>query len=448
MFCCLLSTTVCWGQKQIQKIIDEELNLIAISDSLYAGRSEVTYQSYNTFEVFLKENPDKTIPYFSKIYKNELNWSLADSSALHFYNYSFISRKKELRNSIYSKKGTYDTYRFLPSINHYPMIGITHEQAKLYCQWKSKKVTKNINKWLKEQGFHQRYIFNYRLPTQTEWLLAFGSKETYNVKVKYSKSTSKIAKKLGFKKIKNNTYYDLTINQKLPFKYREFALYENEVNFIGSVYAHSPNSLRLYNMKGNVAEMIDEVGIAMGGSWRDTLEEIDKNLSQNYVCPSEWLGFRVFCEIKEVNDDKIIEEEYKFNYNSVCEYVYQRNDLNNPKYNEPKYQVHAMDSLYKVTYDSLGISKLDDKYISRNGDKIRVDFEQCYDTIYLGFTRYHSRFSVRRIPLSKGGGNISYMDFLASNFKNTLFGIVITLILDGKRTVKYVVIDDRIQKQD
>jgi len=445
LFCCILSTTVCWGQKRIQKIIDKELNLVTISDSLYVERFEVTYWDYDIFEFFLKKNSNNTTLYFSKIYKDELNWSLADSNALHFYNSSRFSRKSELTKLVYLKKDIYDEFRFLPSIKHYPMVGITHEQAKLYCQWKSKEVTKNINKYFKEQGFNQKYTFNYRLPTQTEWILAFGkSKEGYNSEIKYSKNTSKIVKKLGFKKIKNNTYYDLTINQKLPFKYREFALYENEVNFIGSVYAHSPNPLGLYNMKGNVAEMIDEVGIAMGGSWRNTLEEIDKNLSQNYICPSEWLGFRVFCEIKEVNNDKIMEEEYKINYNSACEYVYQRNDLNNPKYYEPKYQTHAMDSLYKLSnYDSLEISKLDDKYISRVGDKIKLDFEQCYDTVYLGFTRYYSRFFVRRCHRSSTFINTSSVEFSKLSFKNTLFGIFIILYVDDKKTIKYVVIDNR-----
>lgn len=53
-----------------------------------------------------------------------------------------------------------------------------------------------------------------------------------------------------------------------------------------------PNDWGLYNMSGNVAEMISEKGIAMGGSWHDTGYDVRTESAQSYTDASPLIGFR------------------------------------------------------------------------------------------------------------------------------------------------------------
>ena len=45
-------------------------------------------------------------------------------------------------------------------------------------------------------------------------------------------------------------------------------------------------------MCGNVAEMISEKGIALGGSWKDTGYDVRIESTANYTEPSPTVGFR------------------------------------------------------------------------------------------------------------------------------------------------------------
>lgn len=55
----------------------------------------------------------------------------------------------------------------------------------------------------------------------------------------------------------------------------------------------------IYNLLGNVAEMIQEKGICKGGGWRNKLEECRVGKDQEYTKPNSWTGFRCVCVIKK-----------------------------------------------------------------------------------------------------------------------------------------------------
>ncbi|MBK8557141.1 MAG: sigma-70 family RNA polymerase sigma factor [Lewinellaceae bacterium] len=65
------------------------------------------------------------------------------------------------------------------------------------------------------------------------------------------------------------------------------------------VNTYFPNSFGLYNVHGNVAEMINEKGFAMGGSWRDAPLDCTLNAKQSFQAPAPHIGFRVFMEVIE-----------------------------------------------------------------------------------------------------------------------------------------------------
>ena len=64
------------------------------------------------------------------------------------------------------------------------------------------------------------------------------------------------------------------------------------------VYSYWPNSFNLYNMIGNVSEMVLEKGISKGGSWRNILEECRVGKDILYTKSEAWLGFRCVCILK------------------------------------------------------------------------------------------------------------------------------------------------------
>jgi hypothetical protein len=68
---------------------------------------------------------------------------------------------------------------------------------------------------------------------------------------------------------------------------------------IGPVATYFPNDMGLYDVVGNVAEMIDEKGKACGGSWNDWPADCTIQSVKKYPGPDETVGFRLFMEVIE-----------------------------------------------------------------------------------------------------------------------------------------------------
>jgi hypothetical protein len=66
-----------------------------------------------------------------------------------------------------------------------------------------------------------------------------------------------------------------------------------------NVSSYNPNNLGFYNSFGNVSEMINVKGAAMGGSWYNLYEECTFDKTQNYTGADPGVGFRVVMEIIE-----------------------------------------------------------------------------------------------------------------------------------------------------
>src|SRR5690606_14504179 len=65
-----------------------------------------------------------------------------------------------------------DTYLEHPAYRFFPVVGISYQQAKAYCKWRTKFVTN-----LMHQRFPQtsQLSYNYRLPTEAEWEIIAGA---------------------------------------------------------------------------------------------------------------------------------------------------------------------------------------------------------------------------------------------------------------------------------
>jgi hypothetical protein len=66
---------------------------------------------------------------------------------------------------------------------------------------------------------------------------------------------------------------------------------------MGHVADYFPNNIGLYDVAGNVAEMIDQKGKACGGSWNQLPIDCTIRSVATYNKPMSWVGFRVFMEV-------------------------------------------------------------------------------------------------------------------------------------------------------
>jgi hypothetical protein len=63
--------------------------------------------------------------------------------------------------------------------------------------------------------------------------------------------------------------------------------------------SYFPNNIGLYDVIGNVAEMIADKGKACGGSWDELPSESTIHSVKDYAHPDATIGFRVFMEVVE-----------------------------------------------------------------------------------------------------------------------------------------------------
>lgn len=203
-------------------------------------------------------------------------------------------------------------YLTYPGYRYYPVVGISFEQAIRYCNWRSAVV----NNKLQQDSSQHNIFYQYRLPTEKEWILAasaelniseypFGYKDVVGpsslknrkVKTYYNKITIPVELKVFKNDLKNynKNNEEIVFNVMKSFKdYFYFGDYAPRDSFDART---QPNSLGLYHMIGNVAEMVQEENIAKGGSWFHFPNESMIQHKINYSKPEPWLGFRCVCDV-------------------------------------------------------------------------------------------------------------------------------------------------------
>lgn len=172
-------------------------------------------------------------------------------------------------------------YFFHPAYDKYPVLNITVEGAELFCKWLSTEVIKSS----KRKGNHS--FRGVRIPTYEEWMYLVASNERI------------ISNQLG----KNLPRIDMMNIKSGRDSARQ--IYDGAV-FTNYVDSYVPNSGGLYNMIGNVAEIVkykNGTYGSKGGSWNSTENDLgQENFTKGTLKPNAMTGFRIVLELDRTID--------------------------------------------------------------------------------------------------------------------------------------------------
>ena len=224
-------------------------NFVKVKSELYVSKYETTNLEYRNFLSDIIKKDENNL--YTKCLPDSLVWAENNRS-----NEPFVK--------FYFRYSSYDNY---------PVVGVTYECANAYCNWLTNKYNQEPKRKFKKVLF--------TLLSKDDWM--FAANNGNNDKV-YT---------WGNELVENN-------KSKFLCNYRHIEETKSGRETITSpAKSFTPNSLGIYNMCGNVAEMIEEKGIAKGGSYKDGANEVKISSEKNYTKPTSDIGFRVAMKILE-----------------------------------------------------------------------------------------------------------------------------------------------------
>ena len=240
--------------------------------AFYMLETEVTNKAYNLFLNDLKAQ-GRTDDYEKARFRPE-NWSTIETV-------KWYQDPKSGKITCLSDTARYQ-YITSPTFELYPAVNVPYEGAVLFCQWLTQKV--GNPEW------------EYVLPSQPEWTWAAEGGKTGVV---YSMGGPFLTAADG-----TPYYHYLHLGDESICR-TDSGFRVVNLSYDMGVYLNTDsdipypaNSLRangygLYNMCGNVAEMVSNPNMAVGGSWLDPGYDIRIYSTKEYMQPSPQIGFRV-----------------------------------------------------------------------------------------------------------------------------------------------------------
>lgn len=174
-------------------------------------------------------------------------------------------------------------YHTNEAYSDYPVVNITYKAASLYCQW----LEKEINDELKTGSI------KVRLPSHAEFIRAGAGDD---LKAYYSWKDFRMRQSSG--QFRGNFLYvpqsKITKDEEGNFivKPIDYGDLNNSVDLTAPSKSYWKFSYGFYNLNGNVSEMIDEPGIAVGGSWFNFGYDIRLQSRSQFDEASCKVGFR------------------------------------------------------------------------------------------------------------------------------------------------------------
>ena len=280
---------------------DLDKNFKQIKGNIYASERELNNKDYWKFMEYLRTNGYDEL--YEKCYQETTDYDQISQSLMSRYHYSPVNFKE------------LDSRAKKHNMLSYPALDFTYEAAKAYCEWMTVQYNANDKRNFKKVVF--------RLPSKEEWTMAalgFSGFQSWTLEenvitaklkegkapeekfdlseytIKYPWGTQawehRNSISNNFDCFLANVKTDEEITCKAGIKGDGFS-------FTSPVGTYFPNEMGLFDVIGNVAEMIDEPGVAMGGSWNHEPENSTIISAYEYEESDIKVGMRLFMEVIE-----------------------------------------------------------------------------------------------------------------------------------------------------
>lgn len=239
------------------------------ASSFYMSKYELTNQRYREFLADIKNKV--TSEEFESLRVDSTGWERSE----------FVRYGEPLKTHYYRH----------PAYADFPLVNITYEAANRYCRWLQEKL----------QAANPDYTLSVTLPTKQEWIfaaVAFHGSAIYPWKGR-DLINEKGQYRCNFRKIGDEMITRNKSDGRPEIKSADG--YQTASFFTANVKSYEPNDFKLYNMGGNVAEMISEKGKAMGGSWNDFGGDVTVTSETQYTSPAATVGFRPLIRAEKKN---------------------------------------------------------------------------------------------------------------------------------------------------
>jgi formylglycine-generating enzyme required for sulfatase activity len=289
-------------------------NTVAINDTLYCDKTELTNIDYREFQAWV-------LTVYGKDSEKYQSTVINSEQVI----YDFIDDVQNNSDSVFLKWFGHihgyvsfaKSYFNHPSYDDYPLIGISYKQAFDYTKWRSDRVYEMMllkrglikfepnvnaeNHFTIERYLNGQYhnykplktvpIPRFRLPTIEEWELVakYNGGDDWGIDFK-----NKEVKKYQSK----SSVFHLTKDCLTKPKYWEIKKTEASINifpYTSPIKSFFSYKNKIFHLIGNVAEMTNTEGVAKGGSWCHFKEESKIENNINYTKPTLWLGMRNVC---------------------------------------------------------------------------------------------------------------------------------------------------------
>lgn len=258
-----------------------------VRDSLYIDANEVRNVDYREYLFSLNKSKKKNSTEYKNAMLDTLVWRTPEA-----YNEPYV-----------------ELYLRHPAYKEYPIVGVSHKQAIDFCNWRTDRVNESIYKKINKLNILieinadtiPKYV-QYRLPTVEEWEFSakgglrsvdfpWGGPYMQNAKGCYLCNFNRISDA--------NIMLGDSVNKYVVAKNIDRGsgfLISDNATITAPATSYEPNNYGIYNISGNVAEMVSTKGVAKGGSWKlpGYYCRIDKQTT--YTKPQDDLGFRCVCD--------------------------------------------------------------------------------------------------------------------------------------------------------
>lgn len=234
-------------------------------ESFYISKGEVTNIQYQEFLADLKREGKEELYQIAKV-DNE-KWNSG--------------------NNYHEPYATY--YHIHPAYDNYPVVNITKEGAALFCEWLTEKYDSLSGGEL---------TIEFRIPTYGEWMRAARGdhhKYVYSWGGPYLRGSNGTILAnhllLGGGNIHRN---DSTGRLEIVVNSQSLSLdFLGQPDITSPSISYYPNDFGIYNMNGNVAEMVSDQDSIVGGSWRSPGYDIRNESCVLYKGAEPTVGFRI-----------------------------------------------------------------------------------------------------------------------------------------------------------